>query len=125
MAAGDEPQSPERRLVETSELARMQRVAARAQEIERLQADLQMLGDGALVKGIGGAGQLDLAVERLVRYAQQRAVGYAQAEALGGDGAAFHIDGDGAREVDASALLREAQFPVAVVVGDDSAGAKD
>ena len=36
----------------------------------------------------------------------------------------FHVDRDGARQVDAPALLRPAQLPVAVVVGDDGAGAQ-
>ena len=94
------------------------------QEADRCDADLQMLADGALVEGVRGAGQLDLAMQRLVGDAKQRAVGHAHAKALGGDGRQFHVDGDGARDIDAPALLRPAQFPVAVVVGDDGAGAQ-
>ena len=59
--------SPERRLVEAPELARMQRrrrwLCSRPM---RGDADLQVLADRALVEGVGGAGQLDLAVQRLV-----------------------------------------------------------
>ena len=77
-----------------------------------------------LVEGVGGARQLDLAVQRLVGDAQQRAVGHPQADSLGGDRAALHVDGDGARQVDAPPLLGVAQLPVAVVVGDDGAGAQ-
>ncbi len=83
-----------------------------------------MLGDRPLVEGVGGAGQLDLAMQRLVGDAKQRAVRHAHAEALGGDGRRFHVDGDGARDVDEPPLLRPAQFPIAVVVGDDGAGAQ-
>src|SRR5688572_2505937 len=57
------PVSTERRLVEAAQLARVQRVAPRAQEVKGLEADFQMLCDGALVEGIGCAGQLDLAVQ--------------------------------------------------------------
>ncbi len=39
-------------------------------------------------------------------------------------GRRFHVDGDGARQVDAAALLRPAKLPVAIVVGDDRAGAQ-
>ena len=95
-----------------------------AQRVERREADLQMLADRALVEGVGRARQLDLAVQRLVGDAEQRAVGHAQAIALRGDGAALHVDGDGAGQVDAPALLRPAQLPVAVVVGHDGAGAQ-
>ena len=80
--------------------------------------------DRSLVKRVGGAGQLDLAVERLVRDAEQRAVGDAQAIALGRDGAALHVDRDGAGEIDLPPLLAPAELPVAVVVGDDRAGAQ-
>src|SRR5262245_29512958 len=116
--------SPEGRLVEAAQLARVQRVASRAQKVKSLEADIQMLCDGALVKGIGGAGQLDLAVQRLVGHAQQGPIGDPQPKALRGDGAALHVDGDGARQVDSLPLLREAQLPIAIVVGDDRAGAQ-
>src|SRR5579872_3598724 len=116
--------SPEWRLVEAPELARVERIVLTLQEADRGDADLQMFGDGPLVEGVRGAGKLDLAVQRLVRDAEQRAIGHAHAEALGGDGRRFHVDGDGARDVDEAALLRPAQFPVAVVVGYDGAGAQ-
>ncbi len=55
-----------------------------AQHVECRQSHLEMLRDGPVVERIGGARQLDLAVERLVGDAEQRAVGYAEAEALRG-----------------------------------------
>src|SRR3546814_4969069 len=45
-----------------------------------------MFVDRALVEAVGLAGQLQFAVERLVRDAQQRAVRHAEAIALCGDG---------------------------------------
>ena len=64
-----------------------------------------MLADRAVVEGVGRARQLDLAMQRLVGDAKQRAVGHAQPEALRRDGADLHVDRDGARNVDAPALL--------------------
>src|SRR5215467_15222415 len=69
--------STERRLVKRAQLARMQGVAALAQEIERRQTDLEVLGHRPLVEGIGGPRQLDLAVQWLVGHAQQRTVRHA------------------------------------------------
>jgi hypothetical protein len=80
--------------------------------------------DRPLVEGVGLAGQLDLAVQRLVGDAQQRAVGGAEAVALGGDGGALHVDGHGARLVEAQRAQAVAQLPVAVVGGDHGAGAQ-
>ena len=64
----------------------MEAVAFLLEQRERLDADAQMLADGALVEGVGLAGELQFAVERLVGDAQQGAVGDAEAVALGGDG---------------------------------------
>lgn len=70
-------------------------------------ADMQVLGDGAFVEGTGRARQFDLAVQRFVRDAQQRAVRHPQTITLGGDGAAFHIHRHGARQVDQRSLLAQ------------------
>src|SRR6516165_5899212 len=43
------------------------------------------------------AGELDFAVERLIRDAKQRAKGHAEAEAIGGDRRRLHIERDCAR----------------------------
>ena len=102
----------------------MQAVPALLEQIECGKADLQMLGDRRLVESARRPRQLDLAMQRLVRDAKKRAVGHPQAKALGRNRAALHVDGDGAREVDALAFLREAQLPIAVVVGDDGARAE-
>src|SRR5687768_12854129 len=75
----------ERRLVEAAQLARMQGRALLAQDVDGRQADLQVLADRALVEGVRLAGQLDLAVQRLVRDAEQRSVRHPEAVALGGD----------------------------------------
>ncbi len=53
-----------------------------AQQVNRPDAYLQMLGDSALVKAVSLAGELDFTVQRLVRDAEQRAVGDAEAIAL-------------------------------------------
>ena len=111
----------ERRFVEGSQLSRMQAVTALLEQIECGKADLQMLGDRRLVESVGRPWQLDLAMQRLVGDAKKRAVGHPQAKALGRNRAALHVDGDGAREVDALAFLREAKLPVAVVVGHHGA----
>src|SRR5690606_11048100 len=95
----------ERGFVEAAQLARVQRLHLIAQQIQGRQADAQVLVHRSLIEGVGGAGQLDLAVQRLVRYAQQGAVGYAQTITLGGDGAAFHVHRHGAGQVDQRALL--------------------
>ena len=58
--------STERRLVETPQLARVQRVELAAQQVEGGDADPQVLVHRALVEGVGRAGQLNLAVQRLV-----------------------------------------------------------
>ena len=86
--AGPPADLPERRLVEAAQFARMKRGEFAAHAVERCEADLQVLAHRALVEGVGGAGQLDLAVQRLVGNAEQGAVGHAQAIALGGQGAA-------------------------------------
>ena len=56
------------------------------QQFDRAHADAQMLIHALAVELVGHAGQLDLAVQRLVAHAEQRAVGNAKAEAVGGDG---------------------------------------
>jgi hypothetical protein len=58
-------------------------LAVGAHQVAGEDADLHMLLDRALVEAVGLARQLDLAVERLVRDAQQGAVGHAEAVALG------------------------------------------
>src|SRR5256885_14967496 len=60
-------------------------------------ADLKMLADAVAVEVSGHAGQFDLAMQRLVRYAKQGSVRYAEAEPLGGHRSPFHVEGDGTR----------------------------
>src|SRR5690348_12746453 len=57
----------ERRFVEAAQLTGVQPAAFLAQQVDGGQADLQMLADGALIKGVRLARQLDLTVQRLVR----------------------------------------------------------
>ena len=56
-----------------------------AHGIDRFQANTQMLAHARGVKGIGHARQFDLAVQWFVGDTEQRAVGHAKAEAVGGD----------------------------------------
>ena len=86
----------------SSELAAVERVALELQQRDGLDPDAQMLADRPLVEGVGLAGQLKLAVERLVRHAQQRPIGHAEAVALRGDGRRFHVDRDRAALVEAA-----------------------
>src|SRR5271157_4943841 len=102
----------------------MEAVAPLFEQVESGKADLQMLGHRRLVKSARRPRQLDLAVERLIRDAQQRAIGDAKTKALRRNRAAFHVDRNGARKVDAFSFLREAQFPIPVVIGYDGARAQ-
>ena len=61
---------------------------------------------------------------RLVGHAEKGAVGDAEAKAVGGDGRALHVDRYGAAEIEAPEKLVEAKLPVAIVRGDDGAGAQ-
>nr|GFA34314.1 hypothetical protein [Tanacetum cinerariifolium] len=61
------------------QLARVQRVELRAHQIQRGNADLQMLSHGTLIKRVGRTRQFDLAVQRFVGHAQQRPIRHAQA----------------------------------------------
>ena len=81
-----------------------------------------MRGDGFLVETLGLAGQLDFAVQRLVGHAEQGAIGHPEPVTLRGDGGAFHIDTDGAAERQAARGMGVAQFPIAIIGGDDGAG---
>src|SRR5688572_22159276 len=94
------------------------------EDAQGLDADPEMLADRAFVEGVGLAGQLDLAVERLVRDAEQGPVRYPEPITLSGDGGRLHVDPDGSGLVEAPGRQGEAKLPVAVVRGDDGAGAK-
>src|SRR3546814_8416185 len=74
-----------------------------------------MLADALAIKRIRHAAQLYLAMHRLVGDAEQCAVRHTQAKPVGGDGGALHVDGDGARLVEARIEILVAQFPVPVV----------
>src|SRR5258706_14035781 len=88
----------ERNLDKASQLARMQALRLLGFELfQRLQADLAMLADALAVEFAGHAGELDFAMEGLVRHAQQGAVGSAEAKAVAGDCCRLHVQRDGAR----------------------------
>src|SRR6185437_8253812 len=71
----------ESRVVEAAQFARMQPcLAAFAQGAQGFDANREMLADALAVERVGHAAQLDFAVQRLVRDAQQRSVGNAEAE---------------------------------------------
>src|SRR5438552_13638491 len=117
-----------RDLGEAAQLAAVQLVdTGLAQQFDRADADAQVLIDPLAVEMIRHAGQLDLAVPRLVAHAQQRAVGYPKAKAVGGDRRRLHVERD--RAALAEAALRRArrvargqQLPVAVVGARHRAG---
>ena len=68
--------------------------------LQGVDADMQMLGGSIFIKLIGHSGQFDLPVDRLVGYAEKRAVGHAKAKAVGGDGRGFHVHSDSASLVE-------------------------
>ncbi len=83
-----------------------------------------MLADALPVELSRHAGELDLAMQRLVGDAQQRSIGHAKAEAVGGNGGRFHVERDGAGLRQAADDRRiVAELPVAVVDARDRAGA--
>ena len=118
------PGLAERRLVEAPELAAVKRIALALEHAERLDSDPQVLADRPVVESVGLAGQLELAVERLVRHAQQGPVGDAEAIALGRDRRRFHVDRDRAALVEAPRREGVAKLPIAVVGGDHRARAQ-
>ena len=67
-----------------------------AQQFNGPHADAQVLVYPFTVKVVGHAGQLDLAMQWLVTHTQQGAVRHPKAEPVGGNGGAFHVQGDGA-----------------------------
>src|SRR5690606_1704714 len=71
------------RLIKTAQLARVQTTHLAAQQFQRRNAYVQMLGHRPLIEGPRRPRQLQLAVQRLVRHAQQGAVGNPQPVALG------------------------------------------
>ena len=62
---------------------------------QRSKTDLKMLADAVAVEVPGHASQFDLAMQRLVRYAEQRSVWHPEAESIGGHSGRFHVEGDG------------------------------
>ena len=101
----------------------MQPVAFIAQAGDRFETDLQVSRDGLLVELVGLTRQLDLAVQRLVRNAQQSAIGNAEAVSLRGDRGALHLNRDGAALREPFSAVGVMQLPVAIIGGDHGAGA--
>src|SRR3954447_19949046 len=116
--------SPEGRLIEASQLAGMQGRALAPQDVERGQANLKVLANSPLVKGIRRTRQLDLSMQRLVGNTEQRPIRHPQPVALRRNRAALHVHSDGPGQIDPPSLLRPAQLPVAIVVGDDRSGSQ-
>src|SRR6516225_3492917 len=91
---------------------------------ERVEADLQMLIDTLAVELPSHSGELDLAMQRLVRDAEQRAVRHAEPESIGRDRRRFHVERNGTRlRQTAYGRGRIAELPVAIVDAGDGAGA--
>lgn len=82
----------ERWFVKGAQLTRMEAIAFGAQQVDGANTDLQMLGDRPFIEAVRLAGQLNLAVQRLVRDAEQRTVRHTEAVTLRGDGGALHIN---------------------------------
>ncbi len=74
-----------------------------------------MLANGPLIKAVRRTRQLDLTVERFVRYAEQHTIWNAQAEAIRSNCRAFHIDRNCSGFVEPARGRREAQFPVPII----------
>src|SRR3546814_9740527 len=107
--------------VERAEFPAVQLRARFVEQVAGAGADLEVRGDRFLIEAVRLSGQLEFAVERLVADAEEGAIGDAEAVALRGDGGRFHVDADRARLREAQRRIGEAQFPVAVVGGDDRA----
>src|SRR6516165_10482430 len=85
-------------LGKASELARMQAFPFLGFELfQRLQPDLKMLADALPVEVAGHTGELDFTVKRSIRHTKQRAVGHAEAKAVGGDRRRLHVERNSAR----------------------------
>src|SRR5437764_15379693 len=85
-------------LGKAAQLARMQPLRFLVFEpLQRLQADLKMLTDALAVEFAGHPGELDFAVKRLVRDAEQGAIGNAETITVGSDGCRLHVQRDRAR----------------------------
>src|SRR5436305_1989731 len=108
-----------RRLLKAPELARVEPLRRHGAEfLHRTDADLEVLVDLSAVEVRGHAGELQLAVQRFVRHAEERPVGHAEAEAVGGDRRRLHVESDGARLRETlHRLAMIAELPVAVVDG--------
>src|SRR5262249_39447412 len=95
---GRETALPERDLGKAPELARMQPFRLLSLQLRHcLEADFEVLIDLPAVEFARHAGKLELTLQWLVRDAQERAVGHAEAKAVGGDGGRFHVERDGTR----------------------------
>lgn len=102
----------------------MRRAALHFEHIKRRNTDIEMLAHGPLIERIRRARQLDLAMQRLVRHAKQRAIGHPKPEPLRRNRAALHIHRNRAGEIDPASLLRPAQFPVPVIISHNCTGTK-
>src|SRR5690606_39099092 len=116
--------SLKRHLREAAELPRMQPLALlRPQALERVEADVEMLADPLPVELARHAGELDLAVHRFVRNAEQRAVRHPEAEPVRRARRRLHVERDRTRLRELADLRRGvADLPVAVVDAADRAG---
>src|SRR5664279_1511058 len=116
-------------LGEAAQLSAVQLIDSRlAQQLDRANADAQMLVDALAVEMVGHPGQLDLAVQGLVADAEQGSVRDAEAETVRGDGRALHVERDRAALAEAALgraerMARRQQLPVAVVGARDRSGA--
>ena len=117
-------QSAKWRFFKRTQLSGVERLALALQELDGGKTDLKVLRNRRLIKGVGGSWQLDFTMQWLVRYAEQSPIRHPETKTLCSDRAALHVDGNRSGQIDPAPLLREPQFPVAIVIGHDRTGAK-
>ena len=67
-------QSAKRRFFKRSQFSGVERLALAFEELDGDKTDFKVLSNRRLVEGVGGAWQLDLTVQRLIGYAEQRPI---------------------------------------------------
>src|SRR5580700_11905947 len=89
---------------------------------QRLQPDFKMLADALPVEVAGHTGKLDFSMKRSIRHAKQRAVGHAEAEAVGGDCRRLHVECNSARLRQTPDNGGISDLPITIVNACDGSG---
>jgi len=112
---------PKRRLVKGAKLAAVQPVPFIAKARYRLKADLKMGCDGFLIEFVCLTRQLDLAMQWLVRNAEQGAIRNPETVSLGRNRRALHLDRNRAALGETLCARGIEKLPIAIISGDDGA----